>query len=93
MMASNNTADNTAYRPFKLAAQHHGHEMDVRAVSYLPALDAVVSASRDKTVRIWTAPDPIIMHGHTHFINALTVLPPSPAHAHGKHTLYSYIQW
>ncbi|KAI9731859.1 MAG: hypothetical protein M1818_007724 [Claussenomyces sp. TS43310] len=68
---------------FKLSASLAGHDDDVRAVSF-PSASAVISASRDATVRLWkitSAPPPkfddtISSHGAS-FINTVAYIPPS----------------
>ncbi|KAG2185818.1 hypothetical protein INT43_002255 [Umbelopsis isabellina] len=73
---------------YKLECSLHGHELDVRAVVAL-SNDLVVSAARDKTVRSWNrtqANDFEQQHtylGHSHYVNALASLPPSPEHPKG----------
>jgi phospholipase A-2-activating protein len=74
---------------FKLSAQLVGHDSDVRAVSF-PTPDVVLSASRDRSVRVWrrtsSSPpvfDPSIAGRGSDFINSLTFLPPSAAHPSG----------
>ncbi|RDW62277.1 phospholipase A-2-activating protein-like protein [Coleophoma cylindrospora] len=68
---------------FKLSASLAGHDDDVRAVAF-PSSKAVISASRDGTVRLWkllNSPPPsydgtITYHGGG-FVNAVTYLPPA----------------
>ncbi|KAJ5785920.1 uncharacterized protein N7503_011132 [Penicillium pulvis] len=74
---------------FKISASLEGHGDDVRAVTF-PNPNAVFSASRDATVRLWklvSTPPPtydytITAHGQA-FINALTYLPPSSEYPEG----------
>ncbi|KAH8896800.1 PFU-domain-containing protein [Thozetella sp. PMI_491] len=74
---------------FKLSAQLKGHDADVRAVLF-PAADVVLSASRDRTVRIWrrTKTTPIefdasiTTQGHD-YINALSFLRPFSGYKDG----------
>ncbi|EMR91178.1 putative polyubiquitin binding protein (doa1 ufd3) protein [Botrytis cinerea BcDW1] len=68
---------------YKLSASLAGHEDDVRAVAF-PSAKAVVSASRDGTVRLWkqlsdNPPifDATISSHATAFVNTVTYLPPS----------------
>ncbi|OJJ48303.1 hypothetical protein ASPZODRAFT_62655 [Penicilliopsis zonata CBS 506.65] len=69
---------------FKISAALEGHGDDVRAVAF-PNTNAVISASRDATVRLWkltSTPPPtydytISSHGSA-FINALAYYPPTP---------------
>ncbi|KAG9241958.1 WD40-repeat-containing domain protein [Calycina marina] len=69
---------------YKLSASLAGHEDDVRGVAY-PSSKAVVSGSRDGTVRLWkllsdNPPifDEAISSHATAFVNAVASLPPSP---------------
>jgi phospholipase A-2-activating protein len=61
----------------------------VRAVVAL-SNDLVVSAARDKTVRSWNRTQANDFQqqynymGHSHYVNALASLPPSPEHPKGK---------
>ncbi|KAJ5948854.1 hypothetical protein N7454_002161 [Penicillium verhagenii] len=74
---------------FKISASLEGHGDDVRAVAF-PNPNAVFSASRDATVRLWklvSTPPPtydyaITSHGQA-FINALAYLPPSSEYPEG----------
>ncbi|KAJ5833486.1 hypothetical protein N7474_001797 [Penicillium riverlandense] len=74
---------------FKLSATLEGHGDDVRAVAF-PNANAVFSASRDATVRLWklvSTPPPtydytITAHGSA-FINSLAYLPPTPEFPEG----------
>ncbi|RAL14261.1 WD repeat PLAP family protein [Aspergillus homomorphus CBS 101889] len=69
---------------FKISASLEGHGDDVRAVAF-PNPNAIFSASRDATVRLWrlvSTPPPtydynITSHGSA-FINALAYYPPTP---------------
>ncbi|TGO37731.1 hypothetical protein BHYA_0090g00210 [Botrytis hyacinthi] len=68
---------------YKLSASLAGHEDDVRAVAF-PSAKAVVSASRDGTVRLWkqlsdNPPifDATISSHATAFVNTVAYLPPS----------------
>ncbi|KAL4916840.1 PUL domain-containing protein [Aspergillus aurantiobrunneus] len=69
---------------FKISAALEGHGDDVRAVAF-PNAQAVFSASRDATVRLWklvsssppTYDYTIVSHGSA-FINALAYYPPTP---------------
>ncbi|PWY75152.1 PFU-domain-containing protein [Aspergillus heteromorphus CBS 117.55] len=69
---------------FKISASLEGHGDDVRAVAF-PNPNAIFSASRDATVRLWklvSTPPPaydynITSHGQA-FINALAYYPPTP---------------
>ncbi|KAF7868743.1 uncharacterized protein EAF02_009479 [Botrytis sinoallii] len=68
---------------YKLSASLAGHEDDVRAVAF-PSAKAVVSASRDGTVRLWkqlsdNPPifDVTISSHATAFVNTVAYLPPS----------------
>ncbi|RAH81833.1 polyubiquitin binding protein [Aspergillus japonicus CBS 114.51] len=69
---------------FKISASLEGHGDDVRAVAF-PHPNAIFSASRDATVRLWrlvSTPPPtydynITSHGSA-FINALAYYPPTP---------------
>ncbi|RAL02080.1 WD repeat PLAP family protein [Aspergillus ibericus CBS 121593] len=69
---------------FKISASLEGHGDDVRAVAF-PNANAIFSASRDATVRLWklvSTPPPsydytITSHGSA-FINALAYYPPTP---------------
>ncbi|EON98204.1 putative ubiquitin homeostasis protein lub1 protein [Phaeoacremonium minimum UCRPA7] len=74
---------------FKLSAQLSGHDSDVRAVAF-PSPDAVISASRDNTVRVWrkTTPkppafEPSITTQGQEFINSLAFLGPSSEYPDG----------
>lgn len=77
---------------FKLSAQLAGHESDVRAVGF-PARDAVLSASRDGTVRLWRLRKPTpggppvfeqtLVNRGTDFVNAVAFLPPSKEYPTG----------
>ncbi|RHZ63881.1 WD repeat PLAP family protein [Aspergillus thermomutatus] len=68
---------------FKISASLEGHGDDVRAVAY-PNPNAVISASRDATVRLWklvSTPPPVYdctisSHGSA-FINAVAYYPPT----------------
>ncbi|ORY18153.1 polyubiquitin binding protein-like protein [Clohesyomyces aquaticus] len=74
---------------FKLSASLRGHEDDVRSVAF-PHPDAVLSASRDRSVRLWKREQgsppkfdsTIVTHG-TEFINAVTFVPPTSEHPDG----------
>ncbi|OJJ02211.1 hypothetical protein ASPVEDRAFT_52947 [Aspergillus versicolor CBS 583.65] len=74
---------------FKISAALEGHGDDVRAVAF-PNSNAVFSASRDATVRLWklvSSPPPtydytIVSHGSA-FINALAYYPPTPEFPEG----------
>ncbi|KAG2221615.1 hypothetical protein INT45_005189, partial [Circinella minor] len=61
---------------YKLEANLHSHEQDVRAVSAI-SNDLLVSGARDKTVRSWRRVSPTqftpehVFHGHEHFVNSL----------------------
>ncbi|KAE8145894.1 PUL domain-containing protein [Aspergillus avenaceus] len=74
---------------FKISASLEGHGDDVRAVAF-PNSNAVFSASRDASVRLWklvSTPPPtydynITSHG-TGFINAITYYPPTPEFPEG----------
>ncbi|OAL51584.1 phospholipase A-2-activating protein [Pyrenochaeta sp. DS3sAY3a] len=74
---------------YKLSATLRGHEDDVRSVAF-PSPSAVVSASRDFTVRTWalqssnppTWDSTIKTHGKE-FVNSLAIVPPSPAYPEG----------
>ncbi|EGY19663.1 hypothetical protein VD0002_g3968 [Verticillium dahliae] len=68
---------------FKLSAQLTGHDSDVKAVSF-PSPDAVLTASRDGSVRKWqrtaTSPptfEPTVSSQNSEFVNAVAYLPPS----------------
>ncbi|APA07908.1 hypothetical protein SS1G_00477 [Sclerotinia sclerotiorum 1980 UF-70] len=68
---------------YKLSASLAGHEDDVRAVAF-PSSKAIVSASRDGTVRLWkqlsdNPPlfDATISSHATAFVNTVAYLPPS----------------
>lgn len=68
--------------PFQLCATLAGHEQDVRAVGALPD-GALITGSRDSTVRIWRAADDAgtayactgTLQGHTHFVGAVAAVP------------------
>ncbi|KAJ5586051.1 hypothetical protein N7450_005838 [Penicillium hetheringtonii] len=74
---------------FKLSASLEGHGDDVRAVAF-PNPNAVFSASRDATVRLWklvsssppTYDYTITAHGQA-FINSLAYLPPTAEYPEG----------
>ncbi|KAH8433077.1 WD repeat PLAP family protein [Aspergillus melleus] len=74
---------------FKISASLEGHGDDVRAVAF-PNPNAVLSASRDATVRLWklvSTPPPtydytITSHGSA-FINTLAYIPPTPQYPEG----------
>ncbi|KAB8075950.1 PUL domain-containing protein [Aspergillus leporis] len=74
---------------FKISASLEGHSDDVRAVAF-PNSNAVFSASRDATVRLWklvSTPPPtydytITSHG-SGFINAIAYYPPTPEFPEG----------
>ncbi|PLB53751.1 PFU-domain-containing protein [Aspergillus steynii IBT 23096] len=74
---------------FKISASLEGHGDDVRAVAF-PYHNAVFSASRDATVRLWklvSTPPPtydytITSHGSA-FINTLAYLPPTLEYPEG----------
>ncbi|KAF9893989.1 hypothetical protein FE257_008960 [Aspergillus nanangensis] len=74
---------------FKISASLEGHGDDVRAVVF-PNSNAVVSASRDATVRLWklvSTPPPtydysITSHGSA-FINTVAYYPPTPEYPEG----------
>ncbi|KAL6710618.1 WD repeat protein Lub1 [Coniothyrium glycines] len=74
---------------FKLSATLRGHEDDVRSVVF-PSPAAVVSASRDFTVRTWTQQstsprvwDSTIKTHGKEFVNSLAIVPPSSAYPEG----------
>ena len=72
---------------FSLAGQLVGHEADVRAIAILPP-GRIVSASRDRTIRMWTATGRSYVQtgtfsGHSHFVNALACVGPSEAYTQG----------
>ncbi|KAF2788576.1 phospholipase A-2-activating protein [Melanomma pulvis-pyrius CBS 109.77] len=74
---------------YKLSASLRGHEDDVRSVAF-PRATTVVSASRDFTVRLWqqeSSSPPVYdctikTHGKE-FVNALAIVPSSPAFPEG----------
>ena len=73
-----------ALAEFKLSQVLAGHSADVKAVLCCQGSDAIVSASRDGTVRLWApAGDARIyetsftMEGHSNFVNAVVEIPPS----------------
>ncbi|KAF7992497.1 hypothetical protein HCN44_004841 [Aphidius gifuensis] len=70
-------------KPYKLCCALLGHSEDVRAVARFDD-GTIVSASRDKTARVWTpcrdgkeyvAGD--VLRGHTNFVSSVCVLNPS----------------
>ncbi|CAM1501523.1 Fc.00g035070.m01.CDS01 [Cosmosporella sp. VM-42] len=74
---------------FKLSAQLMGHESDVRAVSF-PSPDIVLSASRDKSVRLWRRShgsppsfDGSLLSRGSEYINSITFFPPTKEHPDG----------
>lgn len=74
---------------FKLSATLRGHEDDVRSVVF-PSPAAVVSASRDFTVRTWALQqsnppvwDSTIKTHGKEFVNSLAIVPPSSAYPEG----------
>ncbi|CAO2654037.1 Nn.00g107700.m01.CDS01 [Neocucurbitaria sp. VM-36] len=74
---------------FKLSATLRGHEDDVRSVAF-PSPSAVVSASRDFTVRTWaqqsSSPpvwDSTIKTHGKEFVNSLAIVPPSSEYPEG----------
>lgn len=78
---------------YKLSCVLSGHEMDVRAVcqvSVPTAMNAVVTASRDRTARVWVPSgdgksftECHCMSGHDNFISSVCTLPPSENYPHG----------
>ena len=65
--------------PFTLSATLAGHEQDVRAVSCTPD-GAVLTASRDSTVRVWRRSEAgtyvsTTLLGHTHYVIAVCSTP------------------
>ncbi|ROV88411.1 hypothetical protein VSDG_09225 [Cytospora chrysosperma] len=74
---------------FKLSAQLSGHESDVRSVLF-PSPDAVISASRDNTLRVWRATshnppvfDSNIVTQGQEWLNTLAYLPATPEYPDG----------
>ncbi|TVY48414.1 Ubiquitin homeostasis protein [Lachnellula occidentalis] len=74
---------------YKLSASLAGHEDDVKAVIF-PSSKAVISASRDQTVRIWNLLsdnpplfDASICSNATGFVNSVTYLPASAEYPEG----------
>ncbi|KAI8812457.1 WD40-repeat-containing domain protein [Cladochytrium replicatum] len=73
---------------FQLSAALHAHEKDVRAVA-ASSSDTVFSASRDMSVIAWSrisSSEFAVLNrlsGHSHFVNALAVFPPSAEHLNG----------
>ncbi|CAG8491482.1 5716_t:CDS:10, partial [Ambispora leptoticha] len=74
---------------FKLSATLIGHEQDVRGIRAVSD-SAVVSVSRDKTVRLWSrlattnvfTEDKVFL-GHTHFVTGVAVFPATQKHPKG----------
>ncbi|KAG9300272.1 hypothetical protein G9A89_011345 [Geosiphon pyriformis] len=65
---------------FQLSATLSGHDQDVRAVRAFSD-SIIVSAARDKTVRLWSRLDTTnifteakVFLGHTHFVNSVAIL-------------------
>lgn len=76
---------------FQLSAQLIGHDADVRAVVF-PNPDAVLSASRDCSVRLWqrkgdpSSANPFEAHvanQGSDYVNSITYLPPTPEYPEG----------
>ncbi|TVY80811.1 Ubiquitin homeostasis protein lub1 [Lachnellula suecica] len=74
---------------YELSASLAGHEDDVRAVAF-PTSKAVISASRDQTVRLWkllsdNPPiyDATISSNATTFVNTVAYIPPSAPYPEG----------
>jgi len=78
---------------FQLSAQLVGHESDVRAVAF-PNPDAVLSASRDCSVRLWQRTsdsssstsstfEAHITNQGSDYVNSITYLPPTHAYPEG----------
>ncbi|RKF83591.1 Ubiquitin homeostasis protein lub1 [Golovinomyces cichoracearum] len=74
---------------FKLSASLLGHEDDVRGVLY-PTSKVIVSASRDKTTRLWNRDseehstyETRIVSFSGHWLNAVTYLPPNKEYPKG----------
>ncbi|RKF75534.1 Ubiquitin homeostasis protein lub1 [Golovinomyces cichoracearum] len=74
---------------FKLSASLLGHEDDVRGVLY-PTSKVIVSASRDKTTRLWNRDseehstyETRIVSLSGHWLNAVTYLPPNKEYPKG----------
>ncbi|KAI0151177.1 ubiquitin homeostasis protein lub1 [Pestalotiopsis sp. NC0098] len=74
---------------FKLSAQLVGHEGDIRDLAF-PSTEAVVSVSRDHTVRLWkrtsTSPpayEGTIINQISEYINAVAVLPANEEYPDG----------
>lgn len=76
---------------YKLRCSLVGHESDVRAVAAACYPDnAIVSASRDRTTRIWATnefdrgfTESLCMSGHTNFIACICIYPPDDKYQHG----------
>ncbi|KIW04684.1 uncharacterized protein PV09_04419 [Verruconis gallopava] len=74
---------------FKLSASLEGHDDDVRAVAF-PRPSFVLSASRDKSVRLWTVTKPspptydcTFVSNGSDFVNSVAFVPASPAYPEG----------
>mmetsp|Transcript_38981 Transcript_38981/g.79802 ORF Transcript_38981/g.79802 Transcript_38981/m.79802 type:complete len:410 (+) Transcript_38981:155-1384(+) len=73
---------------WKLRCEMIGHEADVRSVNSTSS-GSLVTASRDKTVRVWDTSGGRdfdsckILIGHEYFVSCAIELPPCPAHPSG----------
>ncbi|KAI8880183.1 phospholipase A-2-activating protein [Backusella circina FSU 941] len=74
--------------PYKLECTLRAHENDVKAIAAF-SNDALVSCSRDKTIRSWSRTSPNLFSpdkvykGHDHFVNSVAVIRPNTEFPNG----------
>lgn len=71
---------------YKLRCSLYGHTSDVRALTTLDS--CIISGSRDETTKLWTENGTVyeqttILSGHTKYVSAVTLLPPTDAYPFG----------
>ena len=72
---------------YQLSAILEGHTNDVRCVAAFPG-GSLLSGSRDKTVKLWTADNQhwtpqITYEGHNSYVSCLAVMPPNDTYTDG----------
>ncbi|CAF1048555.1 unnamed protein product, partial [Didymodactylos carnosus] len=71
---------------YRLRCQLYGHEADVRCVACIS--DGIVSASRDKTTRIWrpsgsSFEQHAVLRDHQNFVVSICYIPPNEKFSEG----------
>ncbi len=75
---------------FQLSRVLLGHEQDVKALTSNAQGSLLVSGSRDASVRVWplgSSLEPHAYRAHSHFVNSVAFLSPSPEHPNGMASL------